>query len=141
MQFYHKRKQSAPTVIIVALIDILIVLLIFLIVTRTFKQNPAVQLSLPESRQTKEGVSDKNPNILIIDIDKKKPYFYFGGGPLASERLEEELKKRVESGSAQSLAIRADAQAPFEQIIKVMDIAKAVNITNVSAFVKKPGQK
>ncbi|HON08844.1 MAG TPA: biopolymer transporter ExbD [Verrucomicrobiota bacterium] len=141
MKFYHKRKQSAPTVIIVALIDILIVLLIFLIVTTTFKQNPAVRLSLPESRQTKEGVSDNNPNMLIVDIDKKPPYLHFNNNPLTPQQLEQELKNRVESGLAHSLAIRADAQAPFEQIIKVMDIAKSVNITNFSAFVKKPGQK
>ncbi len=141
MQFYHKRKQSAPTVIIVALIDILIVLLIFLIVTTTFKQNPSVQLSLPESRQSKEGVSEKNHRVLIVEIQKSTPYFNFNGASLTFEQLKQALNKSIESGSAQSLAIRADAQAPFEQIIKVLDIAKEVNITNVSAFVKKPGQK
>ena len=39
--------------IIISLIDILIVLLIFLMVTTSFKQFPAVKLTLPESRQPK----------------------------------------------------------------------------------------
>ena len=44
----HKRRQ-APAVIIISLIDILIVLLIFLMVTTTFRQVPAVKINLPQS--------------------------------------------------------------------------------------------
>ncbi len=141
MQFYHQRKRTAPTIIIVALIDILIVLLIFLIVTTTFKQNPAVRLSLPESRQAKEGMSEKSQNSVIVEIENQPPYLRLDGHPLTAEQLGEELKKRSQSGAIQSLAIRADAKAPFEQIVKVLDAAKEANITNLSAFVKKPGQK
>ena len=39
-----------------------------------------------------------------------------------------------------AMTIRADTDAPFGQIIKVMDIAKTVKITNVSAFTKQAGQ-
>ena len=46
----HKRRQT-PAVIIVALIDVLIVLLIFLMVTSTFRQTPAIPLALPQSSQ------------------------------------------------------------------------------------------
>ncbi|MGB9601867.1 MAG: ExbD/TolR family protein [Verrucomicrobiia bacterium] len=140
MEFYHKRKRSAPTVIIVALIDILIVLLIFLIVTTTFKQSPTVRLTLPESKEAKEGVSEKGADLIIIEIEKQSPYFRIEGLPITYEKLEQELKNRAKAG-AQGIAIRADAQAPFEQIIKVLDAAKAANLTNFSAFVKKPGQK
>lgn len=141
MEFYHKRKRSAPTIIIVALIDILIVLLIFLIVTTTFKQNPSVRLTLPESKEATEGVSERNANLLIVEIENKPPYFRLDGRQIELNQLEQELHKRAKSGTIQGLAIRADAQAPFEQVIKVLDAAKAANITNFSAFVKKPGQK
>ncbi|MGC8744181.1 MAG: ExbD/TolR family protein [Verrucomicrobiia bacterium] len=140
MEFYHKRKRSAPTVIIVALIDILIVLLIFLIVTTTFKQNPSVRITLPESKEAKEGVSVNSPNIIIVEIDKQAPYFRIDGLPLTLDNLKKKFQESKING-AQGIAIRADAQAPFEQIIKVLDSAKESGLTNFSAFVKKPGQK
>jgi biopolymer transport protein ExbD len=37
------------------------------------------------------------------------------------------------------LSIRADVEAPFGQIVKVMDAAKAANIKTVSAFTRPAG--
>jgi len=55
-------------VIIVALIDILIVLVIFLVVTTTFKQQPALKLALPESNQAKQsGAKEDAPLMVSID--------------------------------------------------------------------------
>ena len=54
MRFYVRKRRQAPSVIIVALIDILIVLLIFLMVTSTFKQQPVLKLALPESSQAQK---------------------------------------------------------------------------------------
>ena len=59
MQFTARKRRSPPAVIIVSLIDVLMVVLIFLMVTTTFRQQPAVKLTLPESKQAKEGVTDK----------------------------------------------------------------------------------
>jgi len=45
------RKRRAPTIIIVSLVDILIILLIFFVVSTTFKKDqPEVQINLPESK-------------------------------------------------------------------------------------------
>ena len=49
--------------IIVALIDILIVMLIFIIVTSTFKQQPALKLALPESSQAKKSGATEEPPV------------------------------------------------------------------------------
>jgi len=49
MRFLVRKRKQAPAVIIVALVDILIVLVIFLVLTTTFKQQPALKLALPES--------------------------------------------------------------------------------------------
>src|SRR3954471_14523980 len=63
----HKRRQT-PSVIIVALIDVLIVLLIFLMVTTTFKMQPALKLALPESSQAqKTGANENAPLVVTID--------------------------------------------------------------------------
>ena len=61
----HKRRNT-PTVIIVALVDVLIVLLIFLTVTTTFKQQSALKLTLPESSQAKKEGANENPPFVVI---------------------------------------------------------------------------
>jgi biopolymer transport protein ExbD len=138
MQFRTTRKRQAPAIIIVALVDILVVLLIFLIVTTTFKQRPSLRLALPESKAKQTGSSEKGSYILV-EVDKQSPYLRLDGRPLTLETLEQELKARVARDPQLGLAIRADARAPFEQIVKVMDSARSAQITNFSAFVKSPG--
>ena len=50
MQF-AVRKKRAPQIIIVSLVDILTILLIFFVVSTTFKKDqPEVQINLPESK-------------------------------------------------------------------------------------------
>lgn len=131
MQFTVRKRRNPPAVIIISLIDILIVLLIFLMVTTTFKQQPALKLALPQSRQAQSGATENN---LVVTIDNKAPYLYLGTRPVTLERLESELKAGARENPLLSLAIRADEKAPFGQIVKVMDAAKSANIKVVNAF-------
>lgn len=137
MRFPIRKRRQTPAVIIVALIDVLIVLLIFLLVTSTFKQQPALRLALPESAQAaKSGASEDAP--LIVSID---PQGNIRLGPdslaVTADQLKDELDKRVKKKPGLRLAINADKAAPWGQIVKVMDAAKAANIQSVNAFTKE----
>ena len=140
MQFYIHKRRQAPAVIIVALIDILIVLLIFLMVTTTFKQQPALKLSLPESSQAqKTGASEAPP--LVVSIDPKGVLRLGANAtPVTVERLKQELLAQVASKPDLQFAISADTAAPFGVIVKVMDAAKEAKIKMVNAFTKEPGK-
>jgi biopolymer transport protein ExbD len=136
MQFTTRKRRQAPAVIIISLIDVLIVVLIFLMVTSTFKQQPAVKLALPESKQSKVGA---NENALVVTIPTKGP-ISLQTTPVTMEELQKRLTEAVSKNPETSLSIRADTDAPFGQIIKVMDAAKAANIKVVSAFTKTGAQ-
>ena len=141
MQFHIRKRRQAPAVIIVALIDVLIVLLIFLMVTTTFKQQPSLRLALPESSQAqKSGASETAP--LVVSIDSKG---IFRWGPDATPVVEEKLKQyliaAVQKNPDVKVAISADKDAPFGQIIKVMDAAKAAKIKMVNAFTKETARQ
>ena len=124
MRFLGRKHRKPPTIIIVALIDVLMVVLIFLVVTTTFKQQPAVKLALPESKQS-ERESTQTDN-LILTVAKEPPHFYLGDKPVKAAALEAELKNRLTANPDLKLAIRADTDAPFGQIIKVTDAAKLI---------------
>jgi biopolymer transport protein ExbD len=136
MQFLVRKRRNAPTVIIISLIDVLIVVLIFLMVTTTFKQQPSIKLALPESRQQKSGATE---NALIVTISKQGP-IYLRNDPVTLDSLQQKLIEAVRQNPETSLAIKADTDAPFGQVIKVMDAAKAANIKVASAFTKPAGK-
>ena len=137
MQFTVSKRRQPPAIIIVSLIDILIVLLIFLMVTTTFKQQPVLKLALPESKQGKAGANEAN---LIVTIARKEPFLYLGERPITLDKLQTELVAAAAKNPQINLAIRADTDAPFGQIIKVMDAAKTAQIKIVNAFTKTAGQ-
>jgi biopolymer transport protein ExbD len=140
MRFYVRKRKQAPAVIIVALIDILIVLLIFLMVTTTFKQQPALKLALPESSQAQKSGANETPP-LVVSIDPKGGLRLGADAkPVTVERLKEELVAEAAKKPDLKLAINADTAAPFGQIVKVMDAAKAANIKMVNAFTKEAGK-
>jgi biopolymer transport protein ExbD len=132
MQFTTHKHRQAPSVIIVSLIDVLLVVLIFLMVTTTFKQQPAVKLALPESRQQKAGASE---NSLIVTIAKQGP-LYLRSDPVTIDTLTKRLMEAVQANPETTLSIRADTDAPWGQIVKVMDAAHAAGIKVASAFIR-----
>lgn len=126
--------------IIVALIDILIVLLIFLIVTTTFKQQPALKLALPESSQAQKSGAQESPPLVVTIDEKGNLRLGPEAKPVTAERLQEELAAAAAKSAELRLAISADKMAPFGQIVKVMDAAKAAKIKMVNAFTKEPAR-
>lgn len=139
MHFFIRKHRGTPTVIIVALIDVLIVLLIFLIVTTTFKQQPALRLALPESTQAKKSGADEMA-LLVVSVDPQGS-LRLGAelAPISAEQLKQELITRAAKNPEIKLAISADKAAPWGQIVKVMDAAKEAKINIANAFMKEAG--
>ena len=137
MRFYT-RKRRMPAVIIVSLIDILAILLIFVIVTTTFKRDqPAVVINLPDSKTATAAPARTDPAILSISKDEK---LFLDNKPVELSALKQALQEMVAATPDRGLALNADKAAPFGVVVSVMDILKEANIRNVPAFteVKQP---
>jgi biopolymer transport protein ExbD len=134
MRFLVRKRRNAPTVIIVALVDVLIVLLIFLMVTTTFKQQPTLKLQLPQSAQSpKPGASTNEPpfiisitasNVIVVGADRL---------PILIGNLKARLQAEAAKNPQFKLAIDADKNAHWDRIVSVMEIAHELNIKSVSA--------
>ncbi len=139
--FVHKRKGT-PTVIIVALIDILIVLLIFLMVTTTFKQQPALRLALPESTQAKKTGANENAP-LLVSVDAQGNLRWGSGAlPVTFDNLRSEMTAAAGKNPDQTLAISADKNAPIGTVVKVMDAVKESGLKKPPVlFTKEAGKQ
>ena len=132
MRFRIRKRRNTPTIIIVALVDVLIVLLIFLMVTTTFKQSPALRLALPESSQArKEGFTTNEPPFQISILSNA--VIVLNKEPVEFASLKSRLQEEVAKNPDLKIAINADRNAPFYRIVNVMDIAKELKIKSVSA--------
>lgn len=136
MQFSPHKKRRAPSVIIVSLIDVLLVVLIFLMVSTTFKNNqPSLKLALPESKQAKVGPTEVKP--FTVMISSNAPYLHLEGKAVTMDRLQSELTAATKKDPQMKLSIKADKYAPFGEVIKVIDIAKAANVAGINAVTEK----
>ena len=140
MRFFVRKRRQPPAIIIVALIDILIVLLIFLMVTTTFKQQPALKLALPESSQAEKSGAHENPPLVVTIDPQGNLRLGQEGKPVTADRLKDELVAAKAKLPELRLAISADKAAPFGQVVKVMDAAKAAGVKAVNAFMKEPAK-
>jgi biopolymer transport protein ExbD len=138
MKFYT-RKRRAPSVIIVSLIDILAILLIFFIVTTTFRINqPQLQINLPESKSAEQAPAENNQPLVLrvksaeeITLDEK---------PVTLESLAASLKTLRDQAPQRPIAMQADREAPFGVVVKVLDALREAGVKNIPAFTQ-PEQK
>jgi biopolymer transport protein ExbD len=128
------RKRRAPNIIIVSLVDILIILLIFFVVSTTFKKDqPEVQINLPESKTATKMPSELEHAIVSVDQNDE---IKLDGRPIDVDRLEAAVHDLSDARKS-SLALQADKKASFGTIIKVMDALKLAGVRNLPAFTRE----
>jgi biopolymer transport protein ExbD len=127
------RKRRAPSIIIVSLVDILTILLIFFVVSTTFKKDqPEVQINLPESKTATTAPAELEHAIVTVDQNDE---IKLDGKTVAVEELEGAVKNLSDTRRG-TLALQADKKASFGTIVKVMDALKLAGVKNLPAFTR-----
>src|SRR5438874_11224464 len=128
------RKRRAPSIIIVSLVDILTILLIFFVVSTTFKKDqPEVQIKLPESKTATKAPAELEHAVVSVD---EEDVVKLNGRTVAIGELERAVTDLAAPQKA-SLALQADRKATFGTIIKVMDALKLAGVRNLPAFMRE----
>lgn len=118
------------------MIDILAILLIFFIVTTTFKRDqPQVKINLPESTTAQAASAEQSP--ILVSIDSEGAVF-LDDQPITTAQLVREIATRKEQQPGRGFAMRADQQAPFGAVVSVMDAFKANGVRNLPTFTETP---
>jgi biopolymer transport protein ExbD len=105
----------------VGMTDVVFNLLIFFMLTSTLVHPTAVKLLLPKgSTQT----SAKPQTTVSITSDLN---YYVEKQPVTIEELENVLKKKLGNNPETYIALHADKSVPFENVVKVLNIAQSNN--------------
>ena len=105
----------------VGMTDVVFNLLIFFMLTSTLVHPTAIKLLLPKgSTQT----SAKPQTTVSITGDLK---YYVEKQPVSIEELENVLKQKLGKNPEIYIALHADKSVPFENVVKVLNIAQSNN--------------
>jgi biopolymer transport protein ExbD len=128
------KKRRAPSIIIVSLVDILTILLIFFVVSTTFKKDqPEVQINLPESKTAAAVPAEMEHALITVDQNDD---IQLDGRAVSAEELEAAVRD-LPATRKSSLALQADKKASYGTIIKVMDALKLAGVKNLPAFTRE----
>jgi len=137
MQFKRRLKKDA-TIEISSLVDIVFLLLLFFVVTTTFKDSPGLEIELPETRESK-GVELRDLVITIApdEDDPAGEVISFQDRQVSLSELEEvlraELQKRTsEEEDKRFVTIQADKNTRFELVHQVVTISQRAGASGVS---------
>ena len=131
MDFRGSKVREDPEINFIPLIDVLLVILIFLLVTTTYQRFAELQITLPEAdaEQTKQ-----RPREINVGIDANGRYvvnkqvFAFTGVPGLVDAL------RAAAGDAKDpvIIINADANATHQSVVHVMEAARLANFLQIT---------
>jgi biopolymer transport protein ExbD len=128
------RKRRAPSIIIVSLVDILTILLIFFVVSTTFKRDqPEVQINLPDSKTSTKASSEQEHAVVSVNENDE---VRLDGQIIGVDELEASVRNLPPTRRA-ALALQADKKSSFGTIIKVMDALKLAGVKNLPAFTRE----
>ena len=126
------RAKTDPEVNLTSLIDVVLLLLIFFMVSTSFVKESQISITLPEAES--EAVADERPEQLEIMITEQGTYLV-NGRELVNNRPEtiRNALQRVSTGdSSLPLTISADANARHQHVVTAMDVAGRLGFTRIS---------
>jgi biopolymer transport protein ExbD len=130
MQFIRKPRRS-PVLNIIPLIDVLVVLLIFYIATTVFKKTEHdFHISVPKYSKPAPA-TETAPTIIYVTKDSKT---YLGDQLVDPDLLTDLLKSKIAADPNFKVAMKADTDAPFGAVTKVMDSARQAGITDLPTY-------
>lgn len=111
------------------LIDVVLQLVIFFMITTTFTAQSSIKINLPES-SSKEMAREQELTVVIAK-DKK---IYFDNELVSLPLLSHRLRTSMQTGKDKKniLIIKADELAPHGAVVRVMDLGKKLGIETLA---------
>lgn len=126
MQLTSRRPRRAA-LDMTPLIDVVLMLVIFFMLTTTFVLSPGVQVDLPQG----SAVQEPRESDTIITLTKDGRLF-FQDAEVSLETLRAVLQRSFQQQPTLRVVIKADTVVQHGQVVAVMDMAKVIGIDRLA---------
>ncbi len=120
MRIRDNRSQDEPHIDLVPLIDVILVLIIFFVVTTTFDARSTLQVQLPTASDQK---NTSPPRSLSVLVNADGRYFINDQEVLRTdvESLKQIIAQVAGDDREQTVLLRADARTPYQAVVTAQD--------------------
>lgn len=138
MNFRDSKQSQQLELNLTPLIDVVFLLLIFFMVSTTFDKQSSLKIQLPEA--ISKNTIDKEQEKLEIIISRKGEYFINNRSLINQQfkTLKTALEKVAKTNRNLPVIIKADAKAPYQSVVRVMDAAGQIGLNHIIFPAKQP---
>ena len=134
---FSRRKPEEPEINLIPFIDVLLVILIFLMLTTTYSKFTELQVTLPVADA---DASRERPKEIVVAVAADGRYAV-NRQPLEARSVDAVARAlRALAGKDSVLIISADATAPVQAVVTVMDAARREGLTQITFAAQSGGR-
>ena len=131
MNFQRGRYKEEPEINLVPLIDVMMVILIFLMITTTYSKYTELQINLPTADAEKQLERANEISVLVNAqgryVVNKAPVTF-----VSIEQLAGELRRAGAGLREPVVIISADATATHQAVIRVMEASRVAGLSQIT---------
>jgi biopolymer transport protein ExbD len=135
MRFRPRAYREDPEINFIPLIDVLLVILIFLMVTTTYSRFSELQINLPTADASKPP--DRIDQIEVA-VDAKGAYSV--NRRLVPGATRDILKRAAGAAKDPVIVISADAEASHQSVVRVMEAAQSAGYGKITFTIQTQGK-
>jgi len=134
MNFKRGVRDEELEINFIPLIDVLLVIIIFLIVSATFSRTSELQINLPTADA---NAPQEKPLTITVEVDASGRYLVNGkeaNGAVVSDLSVALTQAGAEgpAGKEPTIIINADAKATHQSVVNIMEAARMANYTHIT---------
>jgi biopolymer transport protein ExbD len=136
---FRPRQKEEPEINLIPFIDVLLVILIFLMLTTTYSKFTELQLKLPVADADAQR---DYPKEVIVAVGSDGRYS-IKGTPVTGRSVEaiaQALAAAATAGKDSVVIISADATAPHQSVINVMEAARRSGLVHITFATQSSAQ-
>jgi biopolymer transport protein ExbD len=128
---FRSRTKDEPEINLIPFIDVLLVVLIFLMLSTTYSKYTELQLKLPVADA--EAQRDYAKEVIVaVSSDGR---YAVQGAPIAGRNVDAlamAMSDAAKAGKDSVVIITADAAAPHQSVITVMEAARRIGLSQIT---------
>ena len=134
MNFQRGQKKEEPEINLVPMIDVLLVILIFLVITTTYSKFSELEITLPQAAAVETDPAPDTSKVIDVSVSATGDYT-INRVPIkfiSIESLRGTLQSAAKNQENPIIIISADAKATHQSVITVMEAARIAGYHQVT---------
>ena len=137
MNFQRGRGHDEPEINLIPLIDVLLVIIIFLMLTTTYAKFSGLEINLPTADSSKQTEQPNEVNVAVTATGQ----VLVNKTPLAAtdvRSISEALRRAAGDRQDPLIVINADAKATHQSVVDIMQAAQTAGYPHISFATQAP---